>query len=561
MSGTEVASAKTRIRRLAELHATDLAGRIACLRMDGISLQSGRELADFKVRCVLPSLEMLASAQARTVLLTHVDHTESSSDELQGQQVICRQLAFLSGRPVRLIDQHSEMGIREAVIDLREGEALMLGHLASEPAEKENRPDFARFLAGLCDIYCVEAFSQAHEVSASTVSAPAIARAAVAGVEFQRIFETLSAVLDDPSRPLLAVLGGGLSLDKLLLLERIAGRADVVLIGGEVALAFQKAEGMPIGAASVSDVAAEAAGHILSLVRDSKTKLLTPEDYVTANAGSAGRDISEILFSEDADSLNPDHLVVDIGNRTRHIWSEQLPPSRTILWHAPVSMCEFVPYSAGTLFFADEIARRTSPALHKTIICGESLTGFLLGRGFPPGSVNCFSPAGTSILHYAAGYPLPAIEALKRSALKPGRTPVVLLALVGDDEDARLAEFAGGWFPETSSIHCIYVEPGPDQDRTPDLYSASTGAERLGETWRVESIFGRTDAALASFGITPASRAHVHGDPSERLVRRAGEVDADVIVLDGDSRTSTRYRRSKVVDASPCHVLLLPSAT
>jgi phosphoglycerate kinase len=181
MSVTEVASAKARTRKLAELHAKDLAGRIACLRMDDISLQSGRELADFRVRCVLPSLETLASAHARTVLLSHVDHMESPSDELQAQQVVCRQLAFLSGRPIRLIDQDSEKGIREAVIGLREGEALMLGHLASEPAEKESRPDFARFLASLCDIYCVEAFSQAHEVSASTVSAPAIARAAVAG--------------------------------------------------------------------------------------------------------------------------------------------------------------------------------------------------------------------------------------------------------------------------------------------------------------------------------------------------------------------------------------------
>jgi 3-phosphoglycerate kinase len=135
MSGTEVASAEVRIRKLADLHAKDLAGRIACLRMDDISLLSGRELADFKVRCVLLSLEMLASAQARTVLLSHVDRIGSPSDELQAQQVVCRQLAFISGRPIRLIDQHSEMGIREAAIGLREGEALMLGHLASEPAE------------------------------------------------------------------------------------------------------------------------------------------------------------------------------------------------------------------------------------------------------------------------------------------------------------------------------------------------------------------------------------------------------------------------------------------
>ena len=154
MSSTKVANAKARIRRLAELDSKDLTGRIACLRVDGVSLQRGRELADFKVRCMLPSLEKLASARARTVLLLHVDDTGSPSDELQTQQVVCRQLAFLSGRPIRLIDQRSEMAIREAVIGLGEGEALMVGYLASERAEKENLPDFARFLAGLCDICC-----------------------------------------------------------------------------------------------------------------------------------------------------------------------------------------------------------------------------------------------------------------------------------------------------------------------------------------------------------------------------------------------------------------------
>jgi phosphoglycerate kinase len=363
---------------------------------------------------------MLASARARTVLLSHVDDMGSPSDERQTQQVVCRQLAFLSGRPIRLIDQRSEMAIREAVIGLREGEGLMVGYLASEPAEKENLPDFARFLAGLCDIYCLEAFSEAHEVFASTVSAPTIARTSVAGLEFQRMFETLSSVLDDPARPMLAILGGGLSLDKLLLVERIVDRADVVLIGGELALAFQRAEGMPIGSASVANVAAETAGRILKLARDSKTKVLMPQDYATTKANSIGEVISEVLLNQDADSLNPDHQVVDIGNDTRHIWSEQLPPSRTILWHAPIGICEFAPYSAGTLFLAEEIALRTSPALHRAIICGESLTGFLLRSGFPPGRVNCFSPAGTSILHYAAGYPLPAIEALKRSAVRTG---------------------------------------------------------------------------------------------------------------------------------------------
>lgn len=558
MSGVELASVTSRIRKLTELNPRDLAGKIACVRVDGASPKAAPELTDFKIRSLLPSLEMLASAGARTVLLSHFEHREFPSNQLATQQLFCRQLALHSGVPIRLLDRFSQTGARQAVENLNEGEALLIANLANEPAEKENRPEFARFLAGLCDIYCMEAFSVAHEVTASTVGAPAAARLAVAGVQFERIFEDLTSILSAPERPLVAILGGALSLNRLLLVERIAARADTVLVGGELALAFHKAQGLPVGAASVPDAAAEAAARVL---RGTKAKLLAPQDYLTVDARGGGRDISAPLFEEEADSLMPEHLAVDIGSHTQRSWSEYLPPSRTLLWHGPLGICEFAPYSEGTLYLAEEIARRTWRQLHKAVICGESLTCFLLTRGFPPGRVSCFSPAGSSILHYAAGHPLPGVEALRLSALKPETSSVVLLALSGDAEDVRLAEFAGGWFSETSSIHCIYVEPGPDQDRAPDLYTATTEAGWLEERCRIQTIFGRTDAALASFGITPASRSHVHGDPSERLVHRAGEVGADVIVLDPASHSSTRYRQNRVVDASPCQVLILPGTT
>ena len=360
MSGVELASATARIRKLTELNSKDLAGKIGCVRVDGTSPQPAPELADFKIRGVLPSLKMLASAGARTVLLSHIEPREPLSNQLATQQLFCRQLALHSGVPIRVLDQFSQTGVREAVESLREGEALLLAHLANEAAEKENRPEFARFLAGLCDIYCMEAFSLAHQVSASTVGAPAAARLAVAGVEFERILEDLRAILSDPERPFVAILGGALSLNKLLLAERIAARADTVLVGGELALAFHKAEGLPVGAASVPDVAAEAAARVL---RDMKAKLVTPQDYLTADARGAGRDISASLFEEEADSLRPEHLAVDIGIHTRRSWSECLPPARTVLWHGPLGICEVAPYSEGTLFLAEEIVRRTSAAL------------------------------------------------------------------------------------------------------------------------------------------------------------------------------------------------------
>jgi phosphoglycerate kinase len=129
----------------------------------------------------------------------------SLSNQLATQQLFCSQLALHSGVPIRVLDQFSQTGVREAVESLRESEALLIAHLANKAAEKENRPEFARFLAGLCDIYCMEALSLAHQVSASTVGAPAAARLGVAGVQFERIFDDLKAILSDPERPLVAM--------------------------------------------------------------------------------------------------------------------------------------------------------------------------------------------------------------------------------------------------------------------------------------------------------------------------------------------------------------------
>ena len=115
MSGVEVASTTARIRKLTELNSKDLAGKIARGRVDGKSPEAAPELADFKIRGVLPSLEMLASAVPRTVLLSHAEHREPLSNQIATHQLFCRQLALHSDVPIRVLDQFSQTGVREAV--------------------------------------------------------------------------------------------------------------------------------------------------------------------------------------------------------------------------------------------------------------------------------------------------------------------------------------------------------------------------------------------------------------------------------------------------------------
>ena len=448
--------------------------------------------------------------------------------------------------------------VRHAVGRLRDGEALMLGNLAIEPAEQENEPEFARFLADLCDVYCDEAFSLAHEVRASTVGVASMARLAVAGFEFERAREILDAVLDRPARPFLAAFGGSLSIAELLLLESIAARADVTLLGGEVCLAFLKAAGASIGAAAVPDEAVAIADRILADGRTWNRTMLVPRDFMTVDStdpGLAGRSLREGYTSAslrytDADSLGPTDIAADIGIDTRRSWGEQLASARTVFWHGPLGICESPPLAEGTLFFAHEIASRTWPGLHRTVICGELLAAVLRGANFSPARVDYLSPAGPAILHYAATRPLPAVEALRLHSRK--RTPVVLLVLSGTDEDRAVTAFAANWFPAACAIRCIYVQRGLDEDSYPDIYLARPINEVLAEGRRADQIFGRAEAVLAGYGLIPADRVLVHGNQAERVIRRACELRADVIV------TRKTSDIDKLVANSPHRVLVLP---
>jgi phosphoglycerate kinase len=525
-----------RFQTPADLDARELAGRVVALRIDGsVPPDAAQEVADNKLEPALATLRLLTAANARVLLLSHVNADGSDADRQQGD--VCHRLSVLFGRPIRLLHQCRGAEVRQAIGRLRDGEVLMLGNLAIDPAEQENEPEFARFLADLCDVYCDEAFSLAHEVRASTVGAASMARMAVAGVEFERACEILNAVLGRPTRPFLAALGGSLSIDRLLLLESIASRADVILLGGEICLPFLKAAGRSTGAAAVADEAVAIAHRIMDDANTWGRFLFTPRDFVTVDitdrelAGKPLRDGNRpsAMRYTDADSLGLTDLPADIGPDTRHSWAEQLGSARTVLWHGPLGICESPPLAEGTLFFAREIIARTWPGLHRTVICGELLTAALRGTDFPRDRVDYFSPAGIAILHYAASRPLPAIEALRlRSHRK--RSPKVVLALSGADEDRRLADFAASWFPDTAAIHCIHVERGLDEDSYPDVYLARTKKELLTESRHAEQIFDRVEAVLAGYGLAPAERTVLHGNPTERLIRRARELSADVIV-------------------------------
>src|ERR1700730_5918399 len=226
----EIISSAIPLPTLGQMDAEELTGKTVVLRIDGsLPAYAAPKLWDERLKAALPSLDLLISAEARVVLLSHIEVPDGESSGVEAQRATCQRMGFLLGSPIGVVDGARGANVAEAVAGLGAGEALMLGNLALEPAEEDNEPEFARYLADLCDVYCNEAFPLAPQVRASTIGAPMMARQAVAGLEFQGMVRMLDSTRDNLIRPFLTVFGGALSIDRLLLLESIVARADIVL--------------------------------------------------------------------------------------------------------------------------------------------------------------------------------------------------------------------------------------------------------------------------------------------------------------------------------------------
>src|ERR1051325_1830639 len=197
----------------------------------------------------------------------------------------------------------------------------------------------------------------------------------VAGFSLKRELNLLSETLDNPRRPLLAILGGELSEERLAMAEAIARRSEVLLLGGEMCLPFLVAQGRVEARAEVSEKMVQRASRMLSAAKDDKRQIDVPVDFMTVAREDLERMKKGIRFATrshvshtPARELRRNQIICDIGETTRWAWSGRLGFARTIFWHGPLGISEIKPFDEGTRFLAKQIADRTWPGMHKTII-------------------------------------------------------------------------------------------------------------------------------------------------------------------------------------------------
>jgi len=389
----------------------DVAGRRVLLRADfDVPLTSAavgvpvRVADDTRIAAALTTIQELRRRGARLVLISHLGRPKGRDPALSMRPVADR-LATLAGASVQFAPAVTGARVRELTERLEPSQMLMLENVRFEPGETDNPPALAAALAELADVYVDDAFATAHLAHASTSGVAQHLRSA-AGRLMERELRALSATVERPARPLVAILGGTRLREKVDIVQRFLELADAVCIGGAMCFPFLAARGHSLGYSLAPKEDVESARAFAAL-NGSNHRLALPSDLLLARWGEATEPLTRSLNGVDV----PDGWMgLDIGAKTAARYAERIAAAGTVFWSGPMGRFELPQFAAGTRTIADAVAS-TSAA---TVVAGGETVAALRRFGLAD-RVNHVSAGGTAMLELLAGRELPGLQPLLRN--------------------------------------------------------------------------------------------------------------------------------------------------
>ncbi len=380
-----------------------LAGKRVLVRVDfNVPLESGRVVDDTRIRAALPTITYLLDQGCAVVLASHLGRPKGQVvDDLRMAPVAAR-LAELLGRPVKTAADCVGPEVAAAAGVLRPGEVLLLENLRFHAAETANDPAFAAQLAALADVYVNDAFGTAHRAHASTEGVTHYLPA-VAGLLMIRELEMLGALLSDPARPFVVVLGGAKVSDKIGVIEKMLGSADAILVGGAMCFTFFKAAGLEVGTSRFEADKLDVAAGIAAKARAGACVFELPSDIVVAPAPEAGATSSVVP----ADAMPADQMGLDVGPATSAAFAARLAGAGTVFWNGPMGMFEIDEFAAGTKAVGEAIAAGGAVS-----VVGGGDTVSAVRRFGLGGRITHISTGGGASMELIEGKALPGVEAL-----------------------------------------------------------------------------------------------------------------------------------------------------
>ena len=387
------------------LRDIDAAGKRVLVRVDfnvPLDRDSGAITDDSRIRATLPTIRYLTERGATVVLCSHMGRPKGAPDPKLSLAPVAARLGELLGSPVPLASGCCGAAVESEVAALPPGGVLLLENLRFHAEEEANDAAFAKALASLADVFVNDAFGAVHRAHASTEGVTRYLPS-VAGFLMERELEALGAIVESPERPLAAVSGGAKVSDKLALLEHMAEKVDVMIVGGGMCATFFKARGYEVGESLIEPEMIEAAAGVERRAAERGAALLLPEDVVVADRFAADACVKTVAAQE----IEPGWMLLDIGPRALASFGAALLPCRTVVWNGPMGVFEMPKFAAGTKGMAEIVAGLDAT----TVIGGGSTAQAVYELGLAD-RVTHVSTGGGASLELLEGKTLPGVAAL-----------------------------------------------------------------------------------------------------------------------------------------------------
>ena len=395
--------------RFRTLEDLEVAGRTVLVRLDlNVPMKDGEVADATRIERSVPTVRELLDKGAKVVVLAHFGRPKGKREPSMSLAPLCEPLGAALGRKVAFAEDCIGEPARHAVDALRPGEVLLLENLRFHAGEEKNDPAFADQLASLGDLYVDDAFSAAHRAHAS-ITGLAERLPAAAGRLMQGEVEALTRALEDPERPLIALVGGAKVSTKLEVLGNLIERVDLLVLGGGMANTFLFAQGTQIGKSLAEKEMADTVRAIAAKAKERNCQLVLPIDGRVARRFEAGAPSEVVAIGQ----VPEDGMILDIGPASEEAIRGHLATCRTVVWNGPLGAFEIPPFDAGTTAVARRVAELTRAGKLMSVAGGGDTLSALAHAGVLD-QLSYVSTAGGAFLEWLEGKDLPGVAVLRK---------------------------------------------------------------------------------------------------------------------------------------------------
>ncbi|AVH64302.1 phosphoglycerate kinase [Nostoc sp. 'Peltigera membranacea cyanobiont' 213] len=394
-------------KSLASLSSADISGKRALVRVDfNVPVDDrGNITDDTRIRAALPTIQDLTQKGAKVILASHFGRPKGVDDKLRLTPV-AKRLSELLGQEVIKTDDSIGDEVAAKVAALQNGQVLLLENVRFYPEEEKNDPEFAKKLAANADFYVNDAFGTAHRAHASTEGVTKFLSPSVAGYLVEKELQYLQNAIENPQRPLAAIIGGSKVSSKIGVIETLLEKCDKLIIGGGMIFTFYKARGLNVGKSLVEEDKLELAKSLEAKAKERGVALLLPTDVVLADNFAPDANSQTVSIENIPDGW----MGLDIGPDSVKFFQEALADTKTVIWNGPMGVFEFDKFAAGTEAIAHTLAEIGKTGT-TTIIGGGDSVAAVEKVGLAD-QMSHISTGGGASLELLEGKILPGIAAL-----------------------------------------------------------------------------------------------------------------------------------------------------